>query len=486
KCQPTFPISVNLHLSDKDMDYPSQERLSVIAKNTTALWNDRQETRQAAAFFPIHVSTASQKWTGSTEQDIVGKDESTLERLLLKDRPSMNPGTYDFFIAPGDSTVARVKSQRQGYIQVDQWDDSHIINTVADTLDAIFGSEKESIVETLSTDQEVKERDEDQLKAVKYAPEYQLTFSLLDGEADVREWNMRDVIQAYLSPFLKDLSIISKFTIESQVQHFASLPLDPQLDSIKNEHYLTPDQLPHFINSAEWSLASTVSSNPSLNFIAYVPKSSQSPLVIKSAPGETATTNAFLIPRWGGISVLNRESKQDIILGAELKPVLTTFLSQLRDLLGITDLAAASLGRGASARGELSVKFQKNTNGAPTAWELDNLLRRRTLVADTPNMVVLDHIYGDVIAALKDVALSCKNLGQQDYIGALIESRSALSRSETAFFDPTMVSMLYFPDEHKYAIYMPLFVPISVPLVMALLKEVKKLKQAKKAKAKVE
>ena len=34
-----------------------------------------------------------------------------------------------------------------------------------------------------------------------------------------------------------------------------------------------------------------------------------------------------------------------------------------------------------------------------------------------------------------------------------------------------MVSMLYFPDEHKYAIYTPLFGPLALPLLMALFKE---------------
>ena len=62
------------------------------------------------------------------------------------------------------------------------------------------------------------------------------------------------------------------------------------------------------------------------------------------------------------------------------------------------------------------------------------------------------------------------------YVAALNHAKQALERSESAFFDPTMVSMLYFPDEHKYAIYMPLFVPVSVPLLIALLREAKKKK----------
>jgi phosphatidylinositol glycan class S len=46
-----------------------------------------------------------------------------------------------------------------------------------------------------------------------------------------------------------------------------------------------------------------------------------------------------------------------------------------------------------------------------------------------------------------------------------------LEYAEKAFFDDKMVSMLYFPDEHKYAIYTPLFGPLALPLLMALLRE---------------
>ena len=55
---------------------------------------------------------------------------------------------------------------------------------------------------------------------------------------------------------------------------------------------------------------------------------------------------------------------------------------------------------------------------------------------------------------------------------ALQHSSLALEYAEKAFFDDKMVSMLYFPDEHKYAIYTPLFGPLALPLVMALLREV--------------
>jgi len=45
-----------------------------------------------------------------------------------------------------------------------------------------------------------------------------------------------------------------------------------------------------------------------------------------------------------------------------------------------------------------------------------------------------------------------------------------------------MVSKLYFPDEHKYAIYTPLFGPLALPLLMALLRELQLIVKGWKAK----
>lgn len=130
--------------------------------------------------------------------------------------------------------------------------------------------------------------------------------------------------------------------------------------------------------------------------------------------------------------------------------------------------------------------------------EKDSLIRRRTLenvvntistlkslaqlVNEIPNMVVQDHINIQVRQSLAALDSVSSALTQESYLEAFQSSVLAIELAEKAFFDPTMVSMLYFPDEHKYAIYMPLFVPISVPLLMALLKEFKKFKEAKSNK----
>jgi GPI-anchor transamidase subunit S len=62
-------------------------------------------------------------------------------------------------------------------------------------------------------------------------------------------------------------------------------------------------------------------------------------------------------------------------------------------------------------------------------------------------------------------------LHSSSFTVALGHSALALENAEKAFFDEKMGSMLYCPDEHKYAIYSPLFGPLALPLVFALLKE---------------
>jgi GPI-anchor transamidase subunit S len=62
-------------------------------------------------------------------------------------------------------------------------------------------------------------------------------------------------------------------------------------------------------------------------------------------------------------------------------------------------------------------------------------------------------------------------------------SSEALALASRAFFSPGMLALLYFPAEHTYAVYAPLFAPISLPLLVALVREIKDWKRARRAGA---
>lgn len=55
---------------------------------------------------------------------------------------------------------------------------------------------------------------------------------------------------------------------------------------------------------------------------------------------------------------------------------------------------------------------------------------------------------------------------------SLVHSSRALTLSSNAFFHPGMLALLYFPAEHKYAVYTPLFASAMIPLLVAALREV--------------
>jgi phosphatidylinositol glycan class S len=59
-------------------------------------------------------------------------------------------------------------------------------------------------------------------------------------------------------------------------------------------------------------------------------------------------------------------------------------------------------------------------------------------------------------------------------------SSRAHTLSSRAFFNPGMLALLYFPAEHKYAVYTPLFASAVIPLVVAALRELKAWRKQRK------
>jgi phosphatidylinositol glycan class S len=77
-----------------------------------------------------------------------------------------------------------------------------IVDAVSETLETIFGAEERTIRQLVSGTEGVgADRVKDQLKTVKYAPGYQLTFSLFSGDASngVRQWKVQEAMNCKVS-----------------------------------------------------------------------------------------------------------------------------------------------------------------------------------------------------------------------------------------------------------------------------------------------
>lgn len=72
-------------------------------------------------------------------------------------------------------------------------------------------------------------------------------------------------------------------------------------------------------------------------------------------------------------------------------------------------------------------------------------------------------------------------------LGAAFQaSKEAVTSSERAFFDPSLLHLLYFPDDQKFAIYIPLFLPMAVPLLLSLAKILREARWGKKEPTKTD
>ncbi|KAH9823408.1 phosphatidylinositol-glycan biosynthesis class S protein [Melampsora americana] len=327
-------------------------------------------------------------------------------------------------------------------------------------------------------------------RVVKYSANLKLMFSLMNEDItksnDILGWEIKESIRDHLSPILTNLSPLHNFTFETQILHYSPLTSQPtelhqMSDHPKKEHQklfiIEEDDLKAFINEADWSLASPVSMDPVLHFVLYIPSVEHRPFKIRRKDGSLDRDGSFIRPQWGSVIIYNPERisnrSSSTLSVEELTQPMQIFKSHLLNLLGISNK-------------EIEFKTQ--------SIELDSILRRRilesslnsindlnvifNLIDQQTNMRVGSDVQRQVKDSLKSLQMAQDELKtNQSMIRKLKSSIFFINRSSIlssqAVFNPSMLSLLYFPDEHKYAVYTPLFGPIFVPLLVCLIKELK-------------
>lgn len=352
-----------------------------------------------------------------------------------------------------ESYEVRLHSGEQGYevshrtltVSIPQTD----VSFVCTVLEELFAPERDRIEHLLDgrgSDQRAEMRG-----VVGYSTRYELVFSLLNGDAQVQSWDIEDAF-SMLHPLLSKLDGISKFSVDSQVQLLSHLAVAPQWTS-EGHYTLSREQLASFVNSAEWNLAS-LEATPTLHFIVYVP--SDSPLLINSPH------NAFLIPQWGGVHILNTNTTH--LSAEELSLSFKIFASYLLDLLGATHTASLML----------RIDGLQRQRCVETMLLASNTLAALARVVQRiPQIPIPAAVAESTHMALRALEHACAALQESKFSSALAHARLAREHSERAFFDKAMVAQVYFPDEHKAAVYLPLLGPVAMPLVLALYREIR-------------
>ncbi|TWW74728.1 GPI transamidase component PIG-S [Takifugu flavidus] len=277
----------------------------------------------------------------------------------------------------------------------------------------------------------------DSMRAFKSSPGYEITFSLLnpDPKSHRLHWDIEGGVETYIQPLLTKLAPLANFSIDSQILYYAMLGVNPRFDSSSSAYTLNADSLAHVINPVEARLEVTF----------------------------------------------------PVDIDISMARVMGVFLAQLRLLLGVQ-----------SSTPPPGFMVAPCSSAGLADWELDRLMWSRSveniatatttitslaqLLDQIGNIVINDNIAEQVSSAVTSLQLAVAELEAGNLGFALQYSKEAFSASERAFFDPSLLHLLYFPDDQKFAIYIPLFLPMCVPILLSLLKILTELRQRRRDK----
>lgn len=117
-------------------------------------------------------------------------------------------------------------------------------------------------------------------------------------------------------------------------------------------------------------------------------------------------------------------------------------------------------------------------------WEVDMIVRKRLnkllftasntlnslgkLLDKITNIVVTEEVGGQVERSVDAIKIAFSEASQGKLKSAQNHAIKAFKASEIAFHHPRNLAQLYFPDDQKYAIYIPLFLPVGIPVLLSL------------------
>ncbi|KAG5361602.1 GPI transamidase component GPI17 [Yarrowia sp. C11] len=351
--------------------------------------------------------------------------------------PSTTEGVH-IHIAEADSPTYTVEHQGQE-IRITSPQKDLVKATVASIL-SVYRPEIQDFLRLVG-----REKSKDDL-AVIYSPQYYITFSLFHGGGVPVSWDIQPALREYFDPLLNELQHVATFNVDTQVEHHAELSRKPE--KVDNQYVLTPGDLSTFINSASWGLSS-VHKDPTLHFILYVPDIEDLPMHIQGSESDS-----FVVPQWGGVKLINGQTH---FSKEQLKPILETFSAQLLTLLGAPAQPASPAMRISALSRLFTVKAL-----LISAQTLGSLSR---LTKSLPSIAVPISTMNGVQKALEDLKTSIESLELGKNWKAVYFAAESMKKAQEGFFEKMMVQQMYFPDEHKVAVYLPLLGPIFVVIL---------------------
>ena len=327
-------------------------------------------------------------------------------------------------------------------------------------------------------------------RRLPYHPSYRLSFTLLTSRPQpwTYTWDFDAITRDWLAPFLAATSPALSLSVDSQsLQFFDLAPASP------TSRVVAQEELVDLVGRTGWMVASPLVQH-SVELVAYIPERTRRPMTVRAKDGSEA--HAFIVPGWGGLTIVNGVEEDGGAKRAEdggseevvrdldaavVDGVMARLMALVRVMLGLADevypesLSSASASsfallpsRACIAEWERTALFARFLSLSLQS-ALHDLRALVALVDTVPHMPVDDAIAERVQSSIDQAAIARQHCtdGRWQQCGEAALQCSTLAHD--AFFAESLLPSLYFPEEHVYAVYAPLFVPIGLTVLKALL-----------------
>ena len=296
-----------------------------------------------------------------------------------------------------------------------------------------------------------------------------LTLAVANPSDYMPSWNIQDAIDRYLYPLLLKLEFLGPIKVSSQVIYFVDFKEKPY--KVGDIFYYPQTRLTLLMNEIQPRLQTYTSTDATLHFIVYIPPAKFVPLYIKSEKSESSYS-AFHSARWGGLQLFN-PNKTDHTAKVEvpIDNLIKKFVLQFGELFGLSDSEYLNI-------------FPENQVKEISEWSVTRLLISKTLeylskclntllslyklLGEIENIVISEEIRYLIESSLENYEQSVQFLAKGIVNDAIKHAKNAFEFSEKAFYDASLLALLYFPDDQKYAIYVPLFLPVTFPILASV------------------
>lgn len=300
---------------------------------------------------------------------------------------------------------------------------------------------------------------------------------IADQVITVHRKNLKDSIPELTE--VLNIKLITQNVFELLDQNLLGKILKKPLKKTNSSNSTRPDSrqvelsnMGQFFHSYESRINKHSSQNVN-HVVVIVPDKNKVPILLRQTNGEK-------------ISFLEGPNFNFVLIANNDKSLVLSLRAVIRRIVG---LAAADLSHNCRAHKNVFItRWEIDALvGALTIHKLQSTLRSIHSISQQSIGIRIPKYVAAVAREARDNAIeSIENLEANKNLESYRLAGKAYELSESAYYDPYLLETNYFPDELKYAIYLPLFLPLVFPFFLSLGRVLKFLFGAKSRKEKAD